>query len=370
MASRRAGLDRSALWRTLAAYGISRLYVFAIAIAVAIVSRFSLPEVLSRWDGGWYLSIVRAGYPTVVPTGSGVAAQTSLAFFPGYPLLVWALSRPVGLSPVLVGVAVATVAGCGAALALHRLATDLSTERTADRAVLLFSFFPTAFVLSMVYADALFLLFAGLCLVALIERRWWLAGVTAAAATCFRPTGVVLVACCAWAAVDAIRRRREWVALVAPALAPIGGLAFVAYLRIHTGDALASVHAEEHGWNRRFDLGLWNVRSVWAYLKDPKTTFVVLVILLVLAAAGVGFWVMMRWSPPGVIVVYVAGISALIVLASHPVSLPRYFLSAFPLLIPVADRMSEATFRVVLVASAVLLAVLFTVTSVSSRLPP
>ena len=96
----------------------------------------------------------------------------------------------------------------------------------------------------------------------------------------------------------------------------------------------------------------------------------VLVILLVLAAAGVGFWVMMRWSPPGVIVVYVAGIAALIVLASHPVSLPRYFLSAFPLLIPVADRMSEPWFRVLLVASAILMAALFTVTSVSSHLPP
>jgi Gpi18-like mannosyltransferase len=364
-----AGSGRvSSTWRTLAAYGLSRIYVFAIAIGVAIASSYSLPEILSRWDGGWYLSIVRSGYPTVVPTRAG--DPSSLAFFPGYPLLVRALSRPVGLSPVLIGVIVATAAGAGAAIALHRLASDLIGDPTADRTVILFSFFPTAFVLSMVYADALFLLFAAVCLVALIERRWLLAGVATAAASSVRPTALVLVACCVWAAAEAIYRRREWFALVAPALAPIGALAYFAYLRVHTGDALAFVKAEDRGWNRRFDFGVWNVRSVVGYLGDRRTTFLILVFAILLLGAAVAFWLMLRWRPPAVIVVYVVGIVALTVLASHPVSLPRYLLSAFPLLIPVADRVSGRRFTVLVVVSAVLLGVLFSVTSVSSHLPP
>jgi len=366
----RTGTDAriSGSWRTVVAYGLSRIYVFAIAIGVAIASRFSLPEVLSRWDGGWYLSIVRAGYPTVVPTRPGT--PSSLAFFPGFPLLVRALSRPIGLSPVLVGVVVATAAGLGAAIVLHRLASDLSVEPTADRTVILFSFFPTAFVLSMVYADALFLFLAAVCLVALIERRWLLAGVATAAASSVRPTALVLVACCVWAAAEAIYRRRQWFALVAPALAPIGAAAYFAYLRVHTGDALAFVKAEDVGWNRRFDLGVWNVRSVARYVGDRRTTFLILVFAVVLLGAAVAFWLMLRWRPPAVIVVYVVGIVALTVLASHPVSLPRYMLSAFPLLIPVADNVSGRRFTVLVVASAVLLGMLFTITSVSSHLPP
>ena len=373
MSPLRAGTDGpivSGSWRTLAAYGLSRVYVFAIATGVAIASRFSLPEVLSRWDGGWYLSIVRAGYPTVVPSGTGTDVYSSLAFFPGYPLLVRVLSRPIGLSPVLVGVVVATTAGAGAAIVLHRLASDLSGDPTADRTVILFSFFPTAFVLSMVYADALFLFFAAVCLVALIEHRWLLAGVATAAASSVRPTALVLVACCVWAAAEAIYRRREWFALVAPALAPIGALAYFAYLRVHTGDALAFVKAEDRGWNRRFDFGVWNVRAVVGYLVDRRTTFLILVFAILLLAAAAAFWLMLRWRPPAVIVVYVAGIVALTVLASHPVSLPRYLLSAFPLLIPVADRVSGRRFTVLVVVSAVLLGMLFTVTSVSSHLPP
>ena len=35
------------------------------------IARSSIGSVLSRWDGGWYLSIVRDGYPSFVPPGSG-----------------------------------------------------------------------------------------------------------------------------------------------------------------------------------------------------------------------------------------------------------------------------------------------------------
>ena len=54
------------------------------AAGIAVIAG-RLGSVLARWDGGWYLSIVREGYPSFVPPGAGVAAQSSIAFFPGYP---------------------------------------------------------------------------------------------------------------------------------------------------------------------------------------------------------------------------------------------------------------------------------------------
>jgi Gpi18-like mannosyltransferase len=353
----------------LIVYGASRVYTAAIAIAIAIASRYSLAEVLSRWDGGWYLSIVLHGYPSVVPAGTGVEAQSSIAFFPGYPLLVRAVSASLGLSPVLVGVAISTVFGGAAALIIGRLARDLSDERAADRTVVLFSFFPSAFVLSMLYADAMFIFLAALCLVALVERRWLVAGAASAVATCVRPTGVVLVACCLWGAVDATRRQ-EWSALVAPVLAPLGALVYLAYLRLHTGDLFAFTDVESRGWGRRFDLGASNARAVWTHVHQMHVTFFVVILAMMVIGTAFGALLLIRWRPPAVVVVYVVGIVALTVVSTKPTSLPRYFLSAFPVLIPIATRLSHRAYLATVGGSAALLAVLFVVTSLSTTLSP
>jgi hypothetical protein len=62
-----------------------------------------------------------------------------------------------------------------------------------------------------------------------------------------RPTGLVLILSCGWAAVAAIRRHGSWRPAIAPLLAPAGTLAFFAYLQMHTGDWLAYAHATQRG---------------------------------------------------------------------------------------------------------------------------
>ena len=229
-------------------YLLSRAAMLVAATGIAVVTTSSVGSVLSRWDGGWYLSIVRDGYPSFVPPGVGVAAQSSIAFFPGYPLLIRALSAPSGLSPVFVGCAVSLIAGLFATVGLWKLAVRLGDEGTADRSIVLFAFFPSAFVLAMVYADALFIALSVWCLLALLDRRWLAAGAAAAAAGLVRPTAVALCAACAWGAVVSIRNGGSWRALIAPALAPWGALLYLGYTWIHTGDAFAFFEVESRGW--------------------------------------------------------------------------------------------------------------------------
>jgi len=139
------------------------------------------------------------------------------------------------------------LAGAAASVVLWLLAEHVADARTANRAVLLFCFLPPAFVLSMVYSEALFFLLVGLCLLALVRERWLVAGVAAALAGLVRPTGLVLILSCGWAAVAAIRRHGSWRPAIAPLLAPAGTLAFFAYLQMHTGDWLAYAHATQRG---------------------------------------------------------------------------------------------------------------------------
>ena len=88
-------------------------------------------------------------------------------------------------------------------MALWLLAARVTDAKSATRAVVLFCFFPAAFVLSMVYAEALFLLLVAGCLLALTLERWAVAGLV-------RPNGLVLTVCCGWVAIQAIRRHGSW----------------------------------------------------------------------------------------------------------------------------------------------------------------
>jgi hypothetical protein len=369
--SPRAVVDaRHGLRFSLAAFGASRLVTFIAALAIAAVSDRPLLEVLSRWDGGWYLAIVERGYPEAVPVGVGDKAQSTLAFFPAYPLLIQAGSSLTGLSPALVGVVVSTLAGAAASVVLWLLAERVADARTASRTVMLFCFLPPAFVFSMVYTEALFLLLVAACLLALVQERWLTAGVAAALAGLVRPTGLVLTLSCGWAAVAAIRHHGSWRPAVAPLLAPTGMLAFFGYLRLHTGDWLAYVHATRRGWDQGFDFGISNVRSVLVVVAERQVGMYVLMLAACVVAVVAALYLLVRWPLPAPLLIYVAGTAGIALLSSNTTSLPRYLLAAFPVLIPVARQLSDDAYPIVVAASATLMATLFWTTSLVAWLAP
>jgi mannosyltransferase PIG-V len=354
----------------LAAFAASRLITFLVALAITAVSDQALTDVLAHWDGGWYLRVVRHGYPDTVATGFGLQAQTTLAFFPGYPLLIKAGSWAMGLSPAVTGVVISTLAGAAASVALWLLAERVTNAKTADRTVVLFCFFPAAFVLSMVYAEAVFLLLVASCLLALILERWAVAGLTAAFAGLVRPNGLVLTVCCGWAAAQAIRRHGSWWPVVAPLLAPTGILAFFGYLYLRTGDALAYVHTQKRGWDQGFDFGVSNLRSALAILTSGRVEFSVLVRAACLVGIAVALYLLTRWRLPAPLGIYVVGIIAIAVLSSNTISVPRFLLATFPVLIPISRHLPDNAYPVVVACSAALMATLLWVTSLASWFSP
>src|SRR5918997_3741746 len=120
----------------------------------------------------------------------------------------------------------------------------------------------------MVFSESLMLMLAFLTLLALLSRRWISAGVASALATASRPNAVALCACCLWEAVRAIREDREWKALIAPLLAPVGFLGFMLFLKVRTGE-MAWFRVEREGWGERFDFGIQTFKEVWMTARDP-----------------------------------------------------------------------------------------------------
>jgi hypothetical protein len=179
------------------------------------------PSWLDGWfqyDAGWYFHIASNGY-FYVP-----GEQSSIAFFPAYPMSVRALGQLTGdyqVAGSLLGVL------CGGLAVLlfgswvwHRL-----PRAAAITALAVLMLYPYAFFLyGAMYADSLFLLCAvGSFL--LLERRWfWAAGLVGALATAGRPVGVAVAVGLVVRTLEMIAEDRRRLAL-APAVEtdPTGG---------------------------------------------------------------------------------------------------------------------------------------------------
>lgn len=200
-------------------------------------------EIFAAWDSGWYFDIARRGYHW------SADGQSSVAFFPLYPLLIRAGAWPFGGGEQalwLSAIAVSVVAYFAALVVLHRFTEKLSGSReTARRAVLYLAIFPFALFFTRVYAESVFLLTSLLAVSSAYDGRWWRAGVWGALATLARPNGMLIAVPLV---LLALRDRPRPTALLtrAAALAPIAVAlaAFSAFVYSLSGDPLAWLNAQ------------------------------------------------------------------------------------------------------------------------------
>jgi hypothetical protein len=345
--------------RPLAIYAVSRVVtVAALTSAMLVRPGLTAHQVFGAWDGAWYLDTARFGYPHSVPIVGGQAGKSTLGFFPLYPLLIRA-GHAVGLPYTVSGIAVSTAFGGLAIVLVWFLAHELAGVDVADRTVLLLCFFPGSVVCSLVYSEPLMLALALACLFALIRKRWVVAGLCAALATAARPTGVALVACCVWCALEEIRRtgRRGMLALAAPLLAPVGMLTFFAFLHFRVGSASAYLRTQRDGWGERVQLtaiahqlsGLHRAGS--AVDLNVLTKIIGLVVIVCLCV------VLVRAKLPVVLTVFSVTIVVLALVSRDVGARPRFIWMAFPLFIAAAQRLRGVALGTVVAGSAVLLGV-------------
>lgn len=228
---------------------------------------------LAKWDAQHYLAIAFDGY---VESHAGLPpANEEPAFFPLYPGVVHLLSG-FGASPGLVLIVAYLVSlSCffAALTLLHRLTVIEIGERYARPALFLLAFFPTALFFGIPYSESMFLLLAVGAFFAARMGRWAIAGVILALASATRVPGLLLLVPVALLYLYGPRADRE----PAPSrglrpryrlapdaawllLAPLGILAFSAYLHFTLGDGLAWQHAQAFFGRQTIDplTGIWN----------------------------------------------------------------------------------------------------------------
>ncbi len=264
-------------------WAITRLGLLAVlAMAPAVFAPLNAPPgstpslglALTRWDAVHFATIAQYGYTPGVPAAQQPTGVPLEAFFPGFPGLLAAF-HVVGLPYALTGVLSGLVFGAVAAIALARLAR-LEPGADADpalgsRAALLWMLAPVAVFVAVPYSEAPFLGLAFPAWLAARHRRWWLACLLAAGASCFRISGLYLAVALAVQFLvtqlgdrGSARARRDWrlVPLFVVPVLPIVG--FFAYLWAASGNPRLWFDVQAQVWNRTFTLPWDSVATTWA----------------------------------------------------------------------------------------------------------
>ncbi|MDX2379657.1 MAG: glycosyltransferase family 39 protein [Acidimicrobiia bacterium] len=343
---------RRALFVGLAAYVVSRFCVLAGAGVRAAQQVADLradgdeapqsalthiTDVLTSWDGLWYLEIVRRGYPDSIPAGiSYEQIEARAAFFPVYPWTVRLVDRVLPGGDVFAALSVNIVLGAVSVVLVGLLARRLYSVSVAARAMTLYAIFPGSFVLSFAYSEAMLIVLAAACLLFLVDERWLLAGLFAALATAARPNGVAVVGACIVASALAIKRSRDWMSLVAVLLAPIGFIAFQLYVDATAGERGAWFRVQREAWAEGTSFGATAVKNTFGFLTSPfDSPTDALTALTMIALLGMLYCVWKR-PLPWPVLTYCLIVIALMLVPATVTARPRFLFTAFPLFIAVA----------------------------------
>jgi MFS family permease len=313
-------------------------------------------QLVTKWDAGWYLSIASGGY--ALQPGQ----QSNVAFFPVYPLIV-RLVHDITRLPLPTTAVVVSVICFGLALVvMHKWLKLNYSDRVASTTLWLVALFPFGFFFALAYTEALFILLVSLVLWLTDTRRFWLAALVTAIAGATKVVGVLLVIIVVGEYLQHHDWRHSRMQLVGiGATCGLGLLAFMAYLKLRFGDALAFVHVQRY-WPGRTD-GLHGLaRSVASLVHDYpfSNPYALNLTELVLAAifGALAVYCVLRvrrsWG--------LFALAALVIPLSTGsiISVNRYAMVLVPCFVSAAVLMEKRNIdQMVLTISAIMLAVFF-----------
>ncbi|MFI2208839.1 hypothetical protein [Streptomyces sp. NPDC020141] len=301
------------------------------------------PTLAASWDSNWYLEIAADGYADALGTRVN---DNNLAFFPLYPLLVRALSAIAPGSPASVGLLLSVGCSFAAAWGVFAVGDRLYGRRAGTLLTVVWATLPVAAVQWMGYTESLFTALSAWALYAVLAGGWGWAGALAGLAGLARPTGIAVAAAVTCAALLSCRRTprgRRAPAVVGAVTAPLGWLAYVAWVGLRVG-RWDGYFAVQRLWKNEWDGGratLLELRQQLLYA--GRTPLFLLLVSAVLIVSAVLFLLCLADRQPLPLLVF-TGVLLLVVLGSAGVYFPRarFLLPGFPLLLPAARALAAA----------------------------
>lgn len=270
-----------------------------------------------RNDALWYARIAQHGYTY------STHYQSSIAFYPLYPLLIKIGSLLTG-NAYVAGMLISAVCLFGAAAALCAWLENRGLARHAPLVTAVLLCFPWAVFYAAMYTESLYLLLALGAFTAYERSRWSTAAVCVSLLVLSRPQGILILPCLA---VLAPRSRQwQWRALT-PFVAGAAALAgFAIYQYAAFGTPIATIRAAAvPPWSRSLSRAALDITLHGRPGLPPWYLAVMFIIgILFLAAIPV---VYRRFGPAYALF---AALSIIAPAASGLISLDRYAIVDFP----------------------------------------
>ena len=157
-----------------------------------------------------------------------------------------------------------------------------------------------------------------------------------ALSTATRPNGVAIVFACFVAAVIAIKTKRQWSALVAVLLAPIGFVGFQLYVDEATGERGAWFRVQREAWSEGTSFGATAVQNTFGFITSPFDSPADALTFLSLFALGLMVYSAWKQRLPLPWIAFSVVVIALMLVPETVTARPRFVFTAFPLFIAVA----------------------------------
>lgn len=285
-------LDAGVNW--LAALAIAAVGTLLRLLILAIMTRKRDQKwwhELQAWDAEYYLQIAENGYFNPSMSFDEPAHFHTMAFFPGYPLLVRTVHQVTQLPYAAAAVVINFVFLVAVAAAVMALAHRMkATPLESNLAALVVTTAPMSIVFNMPYTEAMFVCFALWALVAMIDEKWVSAGVLITAASCVRLTSIDLVA--AFGLIVLLKARRDWRAWAALVISAVPLAAYLSWANSHLKPKDGYFGIQEEYWNSAFDFGVASVRFVVNTLLTANDFGMIFsaVVILALPALLISTW--------------------------------------------------------------------------------
>ena len=331
-----------------------RLALLSVAVLVAVVGtavRITVLSViaganeqelwdrLTAWDSKYYLEIARAGYFDADINTDGPVHEITMAFFPGFPMLLRVLGW-TGISLEIAALIVNTLLTAVMAAGIMVLARRVGAQRRGQwAAALVVSSAPMSIVFSMPYTEALFGALVVWGLIALDDRAWWRAAAFGFALSFVRLTSVDFLAVFAlWVLIYGRRSWQAWLDVVVAAL-PLP--AYLLWTQRYLADAGGYFGIQTEHWNSTFDGGAATVQFVWETLTENNDVGYLLTTLVIL---GVPVLLVAAWGRVAPVAWWFSAALCANVLLSDGImhSRPRLLLPAIILVLPWVVRAAAA----------------------------
>jgi Gpi18-like mannosyltransferase len=283
-----------------------------------------LLAIWQRFDANWYLTIAEEGYGNV---------PGDVHFPPLYPVLIRFLSDSnVFRNNFVSGLLISQISLYFMVKLLYDLFATWGASRLAEKALFFLLIFPTSFFFFSSYTEALFVVFAILCLRAIQNQKWHWAGFWIFCAVLIRLQGITLLLPLTWVLLQTRFRDVKFGEIFLAGFSPLVAMSLYLLIRARSGDP-SVIPFVETNLHARIALPWENIIYSFRYIFDGLGGYVDVLNLMAFTLFGVLIVVHWKKFP---IEYNLFSIASLILFSMRLVdtqplnSLIRYLLTIFP----------------------------------------